>query len=252
MKNFFNCLNFSSNNIYKTRFRLYQYNDRYFRLVKIKSCRLPGFVSLEDKIENKIKVSSSEIERISNSRTKREIRELALSNEFEYFVTLTINSDFCNRYSEDVCFDELRKILKAYRRKNENFRYLLIAEYHQDQAVHFHGLFKGLDVADLYINQNYYLSSKFFDKIGFNSFSKIKDYYKCCNYILKYISKQPVRSSSRRCYIASRDLNRAIIHDLDIKSFDDNFFTYNNDYCSIRDFDITKVDKKILLKFIDN
>lgn len=85
---------------------------------------------------------TDEVERVSLSRTRRNIRELALSNNFEYFATLTINSKNCDRFSLTECQNALRSKLKKLKRKNSNFAYLFITEKHKDNAFHFHGLVK--------------------------------------------------------------------------------------------------------------
>lgn len=193
---------FSKNQVYCDKFYLYQYNDENIRIVHQKYCRKKGFENIQ-KNTYIPQTLPAEVERVSLSRTRRNIRELALSNNFEYFATLTINSDYCDRFHLTECQQFLRKKLKKLKRKNENFAYLFITEKHKNGAFHFHGLVKGVD--DFYINENGYLSHKLFDEIGFNSFSKIRDYSKTCNYILKYITKDCVKNEARHSlYFQSR------------------------------------------------
>ena len=238
---------FKSPNIRDTRYFLYQYNDKNFRFVKIKSCRLPGWESTtNDKSHFVPRVTpDDEIDRVSLSRSRRMIRELALCNDFEYFATLTINSVNCDRFSLTACQDLLRKKLKKLKRINKNFAYIFITEKHKNGAFHFHGLIKG--VTDFYINDNGYLSHSLFDELGFNSFSKIRDYTKTCNYILKYITKDCVRNEKGTIYISSRGLKKAEkyeIKDLDIP------YDFDNDYCSIKDYEIDKIPDEIKLKLL--
>lgn len=136
-----NVFKFSKNEVYDTKFFLYQYNDENIRIVKQKFCRKKGF---EDCKQATIipQTENEEIERISLSRTRRNIRELALSNEFEYFATLTINSEYCDRFHLTECQELLRKKLKKLKRKNKEFAYLFITEEHKNGAFHFHGLVK--------------------------------------------------------------------------------------------------------------
>lgn len=191
-----NVFKFSKNQVYDTKYILYQYNDENIRIVKQRYCRKKGF---EDINQCNIipQTEDEEIKRISLSRTRRNIRELALSNGFDYFATLTINSEYCDRFHLTECQELLRKKLKKLKRKNKDFAYLFITEEHKNGAFHFHGLIKGVE--DFYINQNGYLSHSLFDEIGFNSFSKIRDYTKTCNYILKYITKSCVKNEARYC-----------------------------------------------------
>lgn len=222
---------YNINDVYKTKYFLYNYNSSFAKLVKINSCRNKGFELLSDSSNSK-KTSKKEIERISLSRTKKNIKEIALCNDFEYFLTFTINGLNCDRFSLKSCQDKLKSILKAYKRKNSIFMYLIITEKHKDGAFHFHGLCKGIN--DLYFNKYGYLSSYFFDKLGFNSFSKIDDYFKCCNYITKYISKDCIRNESRQIYLCSRGLKRCFRTELDILSDGDIKWDFMNDYCCIK------------------
>lgn len=231
---------YNQTEISKTRTFCYQYTNNNFRIVKLKNCRLPGFELLSKVLDDNIN-TKDEIERVSLSRTKKNIRELALCNDFEYFATLTVNKNYCDRYDIDICQDSLKKLFKAYKRKNKNFAYLFITEKHKDGAFHFHGLVKGMNAEDLYNNQNNYLSNKFFDCLGFNSFSVIRDYEKTCNYITKYITKDCVRNKTRQIYISSRGLLKAF--KTEIQNFDDNsFFTFENDYCFVRDFKLSDLN----------
>ena len=82
--------------------------------------------------------SDEEIERISLSRTKRNIKELALCNNFQYFATVTIASTSCDRYSLIECQKKFKRKLKTIKKYNNNFKYLFITEKHKDGAFHFH------------------------------------------------------------------------------------------------------------------
>ena len=223
---------YSVSEVYTTKYFLYKYNEDLSKLVKLKFCRNKGFENI--KINYNDIVNKEEVERISLSRTKRNIREIALCNNFDYFLTFTINSKNCDRFSLDACQNTLKKLIKAYKRKYNDFSYVIITEKHKNGAFHFHGLCKGLNNNDLYINNNCYLSSHFFDKLGFNSFSMIKDYNKCCNYITKYITKDCVKNSHNQIYIVSRGLKKA--NRIELKELIDSSiqWDFTNDYCCIK------------------
>lgn len=237
---------FSDSQIHSTRTFIYQYNDKNFRIVKIKNCRNPGFEEIGE-IKDRYFSSEEEIQRISLSRTKKSIRELALCNNFEYFVTLTVNKNYCDRYDLEICEENLKKLFKKYKRKNPDFFYLFIAEQHKDGAFHFHGLVRGMNSDDFYTNTNNFLSSHFFDELGFNSFSKIKNYEKTCNYITKYITKDCCRNKHNQIYISSKGLKKAT--KTEIQNLEDNFFSYSNDYCYIKDIDISSMSIEDLSTF---
>lgn len=192
-----------------------------------------------------------EIQRISRVRTKSRIRELALCNNFEYFGTITINGYFCNRYELTDCQTELKKILKRIKRNNKDFKYLIITEKHKDCAFHFHGLFSGLDLS---CNDFGYWENKELSQLGYNSFSPIIDYNKCCNYITKYITKDCVKNSHNQIFIRSKGLKVATNEKINKPDFDIEW-KYENDYCSIYDINldnISEYDKMLLTYLISN
>ena len=235
-----------NNNIYHSKYTLVNYNDTNFRLIYNKSTRDKGYV-LEDNQETTTdnKTDIEEIERISRCRTKQRIRELALCNNFEYFGTITISGYFCDRYELTDCQRELKKILKKIKRKNSDLKYIIITEKHKDGAFHFHGLFSGLD---LETNSFGYFHNKDFDLLGYNSFSRIIDYNKTCNYITKYITKDCVKNSTNQIFIRSRGLMTATKEDLDLSGYFIDF-KYENDFVKIYDFDLNNLsedDKKLV------
>ena len=232
-------MNFLTPNATGSRFFFYQYTDNRFRIVCQKNVLLSGFEEVNKKpIEHT--TDKDEIQRQSLSRTKRNIKELALCNSFTHFATLTVNSEFCDRFSLQACQDKLKYIIQErIRRKNKNFAYLFITEKHTNGAFHFHGLIKNLD--DLYINENGYLSHPAFDEIGYNSFLKInteKDnsYDKVCSYITKYITKDCVKNENNQIYISSRGLKKATKYQIKNANFDE--WTFENDFCKIKDINL--------------
>ena len=188
--------------------------------------------------------TDEEIERISLSRTKRNIKELALCNNFQYFATITINSRNCDRYSLIETQKILRKYLKKIKRNNNDFKYLFITEKHKDGAFHFHGLVANIP---LYINNYGYFSCTILDNIGFNSFSKIIDYNKCCNYITKYITKDCIRNEHNQIYISSRGLKKADKYEIPCIDID---WSFENDFCKIKEFSSTDLSKNDVFQIL--
>lgn len=229
--------------VYKESVKLYMYNEKYFRLIRFKALRQKGF---EDEKKNKTGFKNDEENQRTNlSHTKSRIRELALANSFEYFATITVNSDFGDRFHLDEVQNLLKKQIRNIRLKNPNFKYLFITEKHKNGAFHFHGLVKN---CEFYINKNGYLSNEYFDRVGFNSFLKIDDrkdsYSKVCNYIAKYITKDCVKNSAGSTYISSRGLKKADVFELPINfQFEP---TFSNDFLMLKDF--TDEDYKENLK----
>lgn len=233
---------------------LYSYgNSSYYRLVLPKTNR-KGYTLSEvvNDLNNDvhIKTFSAEIDRISLSRTKRNIREICLSNDFEYFVTFTVDSKNADRFSLDECQSLIRKRLKTYQKWIcKDLKYILITEKHKNGAFHFHGMMKGLRESDFYINKNGFLSNRMFDKVGFNSFCNIDgNYVRCCNYIIKYISKDCIKNSNNQIYFCSRGLKKADRFDVKIDINID--YTFENDYVKILDFSSDDKNYKNLVEYL--
>ena len=79
-----------------------------------------------------------EYEKLKNLwRIKTKIKDYILSNDFNYFWTLTFKDD---RYDYDLAFQKMGKWLERMRKKYGKFDYIMIPELHKDGAIHFHGV----------------------------------------------------------------------------------------------------------------
>ena len=188
----------------------------------------------EEKAENNI------------TRAKTNIKEIASCNDWEYFVTLTIDGQKKERVDLEVVKKQLCKFFNNYKeRHNPNFKYLIIFEEHKKGGYHAHGFFIGLQLSELtlYNKKEKKYNWDFYTKLyGYNSIIQITGGLdKISSYIVKYISKCFDSNSNKgqRCYICSQRLARAIkIKDI---SYDDyqrliNLLktdekTFSSDYC---------------------
>lgn len=127
------------------------------------------------------------------ARAKTMIYEYAMCNEWNYFVTLTLDKEKYDRYNLKAWQSDLHNFLHNYNRRcsdKEKVKYVLIPEMHKDGAWHMHGLLKGIKPKDLYINEFGYMGwVQYEEKFGYISFGHIKDIEKAANYIKKYITK---------------------------------------------------------------
>lgn len=237
---------------------LKQYNDSYWSLINLNDriyTRKKGKIHY---VKNFL-TSEEEKDRISLSRTKRRIKEICLCNDFEYFVTMTVSSKIkeYNRFDLENCVDNCKKFMHKLKRKSINFKFIFIIEEHKNGGYHFHGMLKNLPEGDIYLNKNNYLSSHILDGLGFNSFSKISDYNKCCNYITKYITKKCLKTENNQIYFCSRGLKKPseeLMIDKDLTQIFEN--VYQNEYIQKKDFDIGKLSqiqkRKLNEYFVEN
>lgn len=267
---------YSENQAYNSKLILKNYGNNIYRLIYLNKSKEKGFEEYQK--ENKI-----HYEKINGSfessivRTKSHIKELVLCNDFDYFATWTINEKLQDRFSLDKVVENMKKDLKAYQRKFKNFKYLYIIEKHENGAFHFHGFVKGIpeDELILYTKDDYNLKKgnklpynlikqiqkgekiyhiNFFDeRKGHNTFSKVKSKIASSFYILKYITKNPIRTSENQIYFRSRGLKMATVERLRLN---DKLISlvkekgFINDFGAFYDFNFNDLDDKIKLDFI--
>lgn len=148
------------------------------------------------------------------ARARTAVKEIALCNPWEWFVTLTINPDKLDRYDLDGYHKKLGRFIVDQNKRRDPDRkitYILVPEKHQDGAWHMHGLIHGITVDDdLYTNEHGYLSWRPYEKsFGYLSISHIKHREKCINYVCKYVAKTlalDVQGVGSHLYYRSRGL----------------------------------------------
>ena len=195
-------------------YNIKKYNDDIY---KITYCKLPikraGF---EDKANFKRSRDVND-SKLSNNviRARTRVFDLAICNDFEYFITLTINKEKLDRYELKEYIKKLGQFIRDYRKKYEvDIQYLLIPEKHKNGAWHMHGLIKGIPREHLYINENGYLDWENYKKrFGWCSIDKIKNKEAISKYITKYVRKsfdtdRGITEKESKLYYSSRGLER--------------------------------------------
>lgn len=192
-----------------------KFNDNTYKLTRHKSLRVKG-VENDDRIlsarcsVNEFKTDDS----ISRARSK--IFEYSLCNEFEYFMTLTLDPKKYDRSNLDLFIKDLGQFIRNYRRKyNADIQYILIPEHHADnESWHMHGLIKGIPAEHFQKNKNGYLDwFSYSKKFGYCSIGKIKNQEACAKYITKYIAKNLGKNIdlNKKLYYCSKGLKEAQI-----------------------------------------
>lgn len=167
---------------------------------------------------------------VSMARTINDIYYKARSNTWDYFLTLTINSDI-DRYDYATCYKTVTKYFYNLRsRYVPDMKFLIVPEQHKDGAWHFHGVLsnvpddmvfdsglKDKNGRSIY-NLLYHKESgkiiyeKGAWKHGFNTLTKVSGSEQVSKYICKYITKSSdgIPRGKRR-YFASNNLDAAAI-----------------------------------------
>lgn len=253
-------------------FSIYAYGN-YFKVVyhKVGKLALPErkkYISTTTETK-----SEEERFRSSLSRSKSAVFEIACCNEFTYFCTFTQDQKMRDRFdlsSFRKDFTMLIRNLNRSRSEENKIKYLLIPEKHKKGGWHMHGLFMGLEDSDLRpfsLSENIPLRikkqirdgeivydwTKYRQKFGYFTCTKIKDNIAVSKYITKYLTKEfsaSVRNSGQHLYFASQGLKRR--EALVVNSFDKCPFTefdFENDFIKIKTFtvDDLEVEKLSLL-----
>lgn len=157
------------------------------------------------------------------SRAKNIVREISLCNDWEFFITLTFDKDRWDRYSLEDRAKELMQWIQNQNKKGARIRYLIVPEFHQDGAVHFHGLISGIRpgprpsgwprTVNLKDDGSYYdVWPEFSDRYGYSSVELVEDPIAVGFYVSKYITKSLANSAELKgfhTYYRSRGLFRA-------------------------------------------
>ena len=168
----------------------------------------------------------------SVSRAKTKIFEYAFCNEWDYFVTLTLDQTKYNRYDLQSYISDLGKWISNYKTHHgSKISYVLVPERHKDGAWHLHGLIAGILPKHLETNSNGYLDFPMYrKKFGFCSLDPIKSHEAVSKYITKYIGKGlEDRKAGERLYYCSKGLAKPEIL-LEIENVDDAFLDWDYEH----------------------
>lgn len=155
---------------------------------------------------------------VSMNRTVQKIYEIARSNRWEYFITLTFDPQKHNSKNYDyitgIMHDWLKDLKKNYA---PDLIYLIVPELHLDgQKYHFHGLFANCGNIP-FVDSGHYINGELIYNIGAYKFgwsdaTKVKDTFRVSSYITKYITKDLCSvTMGKKRYWCSKNCNRPVI-----------------------------------------
>lgn len=139
----------------------------------------------------------------SMRRARSRVRRLALSNEFRWFVTLTLSPDKVDRYDAAQVVRKLSNWCSNQVRRR-GLQYILVPERHKDGALHFHGFFN--DALEAVASghrdkQGHMIYNLPGWTLGFTAAIEVYgDYAGAVAYVCKYIGKQGDKPAGRWYY----------------------------------------------------
>lgn len=186
--------------------------------------------------------------RRSVRRSKNMIYDVAKSNGWNWFFTLTFNPDKVDSFNYDETSKKLSLWLNNMRKKCPDMKYLVVPELHESGRWHFHGLFANVE------NMKFVDSEKRDKKgriiynvdsyrLGFSTATQIEDLQKACNYIAKYITFDLCSlTKGKKRYWTSRNCDMPIV---------DEFFVSMSNSELKRVMDIADYKKKCYSEYCD-
>lgn len=182
-----------------------------------------------EKVERMTEYRPQDIEdyaRKSCSRTINKIYDIARSDRWEWFFTLTFNPDKIDRYDYSICSLKLHYWLSNMKKKCPDMKYLVVPEQHKDGAWHFHGLFKDIDGLDMkFSGKRDKKGRRIYNCLsytwGFTTATRITDFRRASSYLCKYITKDLCKNTKgKKRYWCSRNVERPIIEEYIIDGAD--------------------------------
>lgn len=223
-------------NVSKETGEVFPYNSHHW--INIYTGEEDYYYNMGDYIENRKR---------SCRRTKNVVYDIAKSNEWEWFVTLTFNPEKVDSYNYAVVTKKLSYWLNNMRKKCKDMVYVVVPELHKSGRWHFHGLFASCDEMNfvesgcvdergrMIYNVGAY-------RLGFTTATKIEHLESCVHYLAKYITKDVVEyTHGLKRYWCSRNVKRPIIE------------TY---FCSYRSKELERIrdigkTRKVCSEYVD-
>ena len=151
----------------------------------------------------------------NEKRAKQVVYDLARSNDWEYFITLTLGEGV-DRFDYEACCEAVMKYTKYLGKRG--CRWIIVPEQHKNGAWHFHGLLAGPVKAVRAVNAH--TGQPLIDKAGrevynlidykagFTTAVKLDGSPRVATYLTKYYTKDMQIPKGKKRYWSSRNLAR--------------------------------------------
>lgn len=223
---------------------------------------------IENNSVNRGKVNEEKT-RESIVRAKSKIFDYGYCNEWQYFITLTIDGKKYDRTDLKKYYKDFSQWLRDYNKKHGiDIKYIFIPELHSDGLNwHMHGLIMGLPLEHLrpfttadsvprtLVEQCYKNWDSYANKFGFVSLDVIKNREKVSGYITKYISKglsNSVRELNAKMYYCSKGLKTATEIKRGLLKYELSNPDWQNDYVAVKWLYDTTKEEVSEFYFADN
>ncbi len=203
--------------------------------------------------ENRERDAETHCRDVSLSRTKNMIYNIARSNEWEWFITLTFDRTKTDSSDYDAVVRKLSKYLNnLQQRKCPGLKYLIVPELHADREhYHFHGLLADCPELEFVFSGHWDKTSNraIFNipswSWGFTTATAVGDSMKASGYITKYITKESeVFLKNKKRYYTNRNTKRTVAEKLNIDKAD--FFEmYADDITYMKEVTVREIGQHV-------
>lgn len=197
--------------------------------------------------------NKSESMRVSRARCINKIYDIARSNMWEWFFTLTFNPEKVNSYDYTDTSKKLSLWLNNMRKKCPDMIYVVVPELHKSGRWHFHGLFSNVDGLEFVESgkctdkgQMIYNVGNY--KLGFSTAIRCDGSPKVVSYLCKYITKELCEvTHGKKRYWASRNVNLPEVIEFDVSMGIETIL----DCCDMENGHIKTVESYLTVSYID-
>jgi len=217
--------------------KIKKYNDSYFTLTALRN---QGGCARQNNGIFRMGKKRGEKDRLykfdsSISRSKSRIRELGLCNEWEYFLTVTLNGSHDRTDFKAFKDKLLSKLKKCKTWNNEKVKYLVVYGFHRKResngghAVHAHILLSDLPSEEI--------EEEYKREFGYICLEPIESLEEVTYYLIDHVTNDAESASigvNKRCFSSSRGLKGAEVFyngKLNLKDFEPD---YRNDFVDMK------------------
>lgn len=243
---------------YKTNIAILKdYNGQRKKLTYCRTVHQSGLCKARDSPSPKNSVNSEKLQN-NLTRARTTIYELALCNDWEWFITITLNPEKYDRCDLPKFRKDFSRFIRTYGKKNGlTVKYLVIPEQHAKGGWHMHGFLKGIPPDNLrhftlYEKLPVYLRKKleqgfaiydwieYRERFGFCDIEPVRNLQAASAYVTKYITKSldsSVKELGGHLYYASQGLNRSSVIKTGKVNPESIMWDFENEYVKIKWYD---------------
>lgn len=238
---------------YRSNFGIVKkFTDEKYKLTHMRVCRERGLIDTKKYTKKGTKNATKLDNNIT--RARQAVYELGACNEWDLFVTFTLDKEKYDRHNLPKFIKDLGQFVRDKRKKyGAHIRYVLIPERHKDGAWHMHGFMSGVPAealraftlrerlprkirARLKAGKAVYTWEEYAAKFGFADIERIENREAAAKYITKYVTEDLARSVTEvgaHTYYASHGLKRAEVVQCGSLRREAEKYAFENDFVRI-------------------